>query len=59
MRLLIRRKSGIPLLSSSEETQFKKKFENLIKYLNFGNAVHYCWRLEFQARGVPHIYAVH
>lgn len=26
--------------------------------MNFGNVQNYCWRLEFQARGAPHIHAL-
>lgn len=33
-------------------------FNELIKFMNFGHASNYCWRLEFQARGAPHVHAL-
>lgn len=36
----------------------KNSFGDLIKNMNFGNVSNYCWRLEFQARGAPHVHAL-
>lgn len=33
----------------------KKNFGDLIKNINFSNVSNYCWRLELQARGAPHV----
>lgn len=33
-------------------------FKDLIVYMNFGEQIHYIWRLEFQARGAPHIHTL-
>ena len=35
-----------------------KKFQNLITAMGFGRVSHYVWRLEFQARGAPHVHAL-
>ena len=36
----------------------KKGFNDLINNMNFGEVAEYCWRLEFQARGAPHVHAL-
>ena len=36
----------------------KKGFNDLIKNMNFGEVREFCWRLEFQARGAPHVHAL-
>ena len=36
----------------------KQKFNLLTTAMGFGPVKHYCWRLEFQARGAPHIHAL-
>ena len=36
----------------------KNGFNFLIKNMNFGEVTNYCWRLEFQARGAPHVHAL-
>lgn len=33
-------------------------FKEMISNMNFGVATNYCWRLEFQARGAPHVHAL-
>ena len=33
-------------------------FNNLIMSMGLGSVVHYAWRLEFQARGAPHVHAL-
>ena len=33
-------------------------FNDLIKSMGFGNVLHFTWRLEFQARGAPHVHAL-
>ena len=33
-------------------------FQMLIENMNFGKVAHYCWRLEFQERGAPHVHAL-
>ena len=33
-------------------------FQHLITALGFGRVAHYVWRLEFQARGAPHVHAL-
>ena len=33
-------------------------FSPLITALGFGHATHFSWRLEFQARGAPHVHAL-
>ena len=35
-----------------------KGFNDLINNMNFGEVAEYCWRLEFQARGAPHVHAL-
>ena len=49
-----------------EMTLWKERFEDiksngfndLIRNMNFGEVAEYCWRLEFQARGAPHVHAL-
>ena len=36
----------------------KKNFNLLTTAMGFGPVKHYCWRLEFQARGAPHVHAL-
>ena len=36
----------------------KNGFKDLIQNMNFGKVSEYCWRLEFQARGAPHVHAL-
>ena len=33
-------------------------FKNLCRFMQVGDAAHYMWRLEFQARGAPHVHAL-
>ena len=37
---------------------YEKGFSILTSQMGFGNVAHYCWRLEFQARGAPHVHAL-
>ena len=36
----------------------KNRFNDLINNMGFGEVSDYCWRLEFQARGAPHVHAL-
>ena len=36
----------------------KHEFQKLVTAMGFGSVVHYVWRLEFQARGAPHVHAL-
>ena len=36
----------------------KNGFSDITSKMGLGNAIHYVWRLEFQARGAPHVHAL-